>query len=176
MTIRPLTASALILLLTLPVSGSMRAQLVAVRHIWTGPPPADLDDTWAVSPDGQLLAYRDEQSHLAFYRFASAESRQLAEEIPPRQRRHPSDYTIFRGPSPGCRTVNTSSSAKCEATRRSLWRVSVASGNAEPLGIEVDRKNLHFLRVSANGERLAFVMGDYDVRPLEVWALEHFLR
>jgi hypothetical protein len=48
-----------------------------IRHVWTGPPPADLDDTWAVSPAGEVLAYRDEQSQLAVYEFSTGQKRAL---------------------------------------------------------------------------------------------------
>jgi len=58
-----------------------------IRHVWTGPPPADLDDTWAVSPDGDVLAYRDEQSHLALYEFRTGQKRLLADVLPAGQSR-----------------------------------------------------------------------------------------
>lgn len=54
----------------------------AIRHVWTGPPPADLDDTWAISLDGEMLAFRDEQSHLAVYEFKTAKKRLLADDLP----------------------------------------------------------------------------------------------
>jgi uncharacterized protein (TIGR02246 family) len=48
-----------------PGAGAVDCGLAAVtgiiRHVWTGPPPADLDDTWAVSPTGELLAYGAEE-------------------------------------------------------------------------------------------------------------------
>jgi hypothetical protein len=46
----------------------------------------------------------------------------------------------------------------------------------QPAGLEVERQNLYFLRVSQDETRLAFVVGDYDVRPVDVWAMENFLR
>lgn len=56
-----------------------------VRQVWIGPPPADRDDTWAVSPDGNLLAYRDEQSQLALFDFTSNRKRSLGVDIPAEQ-------------------------------------------------------------------------------------------
>ncbi len=58
-----------------------------IRHVWTGPPPADLDDTWAVSPVGDLLAYRDEQLRLAVYEIRSGQTRLLADGLPVGQSR-----------------------------------------------------------------------------------------
>ena len=58
-----------------------------IRHVWTGPPPADLDDTWAISLDGEMLAFRDEQSHLAVYEFKTAQKRLLADDLPIYQER-----------------------------------------------------------------------------------------
>ena len=49
--------------------------------MWTGPPPADLDDTWAVSPAGGVLAYRDEQSRLAVYEIRTGQTRLLADRL-----------------------------------------------------------------------------------------------
>jgi dipeptidyl aminopeptidase/acylaminoacyl peptidase len=58
-----------------------------IRHVWTGPPPADLDDTWAVSPAGEVLAYRDEQSHLAVHEFRAGRKRSLLDRLPAGQSR-----------------------------------------------------------------------------------------
>jgi dipeptidyl aminopeptidase/acylaminoacyl peptidase len=58
-----------------------------IRHVWTGPPPADLDDTWAVSPAGEVLAYRDEQSQLAVYEFSTGQKRLLSDRLPSDQSR-----------------------------------------------------------------------------------------
>ncbi len=60
--------------------------------------------------------------------------------------------------------------------RRSLWRISDDGTGLQALGLEVERQNLYFLRVSRDGRRMAFVMGDYDIRPLEVWVMENFLQ
>ena len=64
-----------------PIDGSQRSSEI-IRHVWTGPPPADLDDTWAVTPDGEVLAYRDEQSHLALYEFKTGQTRLLPDDWP----------------------------------------------------------------------------------------------
>jgi dipeptidyl aminopeptidase/acylaminoacyl peptidase len=58
-----------------------------IRHVWAGPPPADLDDTWAVSPAGEVLAYRDEQSQLAVYEFSTGQKRLLSDRLPSDQSR-----------------------------------------------------------------------------------------
>jgi Tol biopolymer transport system component len=60
--------------------------------------------------------------------------------------------------------------------KRELWRISKDGTGLQPAGLEVERQNLYFLRVSQDGTRMAFVMGDYDIRPLEVWVMENFLR
>ena len=68
-------------------SGVAQPPPKTIRHVWTGPPPNDLDDTWAVSPDGSTLAYRDEQSHLALYDFRTHQKRQLPDDLPTYQSR-----------------------------------------------------------------------------------------
>ena len=60
--------------------------------------------------------------------------------------------------------------------KRELWRISKEGTGLQPVGLEVERQNLYFLRISQDGRRMAFVVGDYDVRPLEVWVMENFLR
>ena len=60
--------------------------------------------------------------------------------------------------------------------RRALWRISVDGAELAPVGVEALKQNIYFLRVSQDGRRMAFVMGDYDVRPLEVWVMENFLQ
>jgi Tol biopolymer transport system component len=65
--------------------------------------------------------------------------------------------------------------AKAIGSQRQLWRVSEGRGAPESLGLMVERKNLYFLRASSDGRRIAFVIGDYDIRPHEVWVLENFL-
>lgn len=59
--------------------------------------------------------------------------------------------------------------------QRQLWRVSDRDLAPESLGLTVDGKNLCFLRTSQDGQRIAFVIGDYDIRPHEIWGLENFL-
>ena len=60
--------------------------------------------------------------------------------------------------------------------RRALWRIAVDGAELAPVGVEALKQNIYFLRVSQDGRRMAFVMGDYDVRPLEVWVMENFLQ
>jgi Tol biopolymer transport system component len=60
--------------------------------------------------------------------------------------------------------------------KRELWRILRDGTGLQPVGLEVERQNLYFLRISPDGRRMAFVAGDYDVRPLEVWVMENFLR
>jgi len=66
--------------------GAERARK-SLRHVWTGPPPADLDDTWAVAPDGDALAFRDEHSRLAVRDFRAGRVRVLADTLPAVQSR-----------------------------------------------------------------------------------------
>ena len=65
---------------------------------------------------------------------------------------------------------------KAVGDTRSLWRISDRGTGLQALGLQVERQNLYFLRVSQDGRRMAFVMGDYDIRPLEVWVMENFLQ
>ena len=65
---------------------------------------------------------------------------------------------------------------KTVGDQRALWRISVEGAELEPVGVEARKQNIYFLRVSQDGRRMAFVMGDYDVRPLEVWVMENFLQ
>lgn len=65
---------------------------------------------------------------------------------------------------------------KTVGDQRALWRISVEGAQLEPVGVEARMQNIYFLRVSQDGSRMAFVMGDYDVRPLEVWVMENFLQ
>jgi Tol biopolymer transport system component len=89
------TGVALVLAISLITPNTLRAlpsgvaqpPPKAIRHVWTGPPPNDRDDTWAVSPDGATLAYRDEQSHLALYDLRTHQKRQLAADLPTIQSR-----------------------------------------------------------------------------------------
>jgi Tol biopolymer transport system component len=65
---------------------------------------------------------------------------------------------------------------KTVGDKRELWRMSKDGSGLQPAGLEVERQNLYFLRVSQDGTRMAFVIGDYDIRPLEVWVMDNFLR
>ena len=65
---------------------------------------------------------------------------------------------------------------KTVGDKRELWRISEQGTGLQPVGLEVERQNLYFLRISQDGRRMAFVMGDYDIRPLEVWVMENFLQ
>jgi hypothetical protein len=59
--------------------------------------------------------------------------------------------------------------------KRELWRISKEGTGLQPVGLQIEHQNLCFLRIAQDGRRLAFVVGDYDVRPVEVWAMENFL-
>jgi hypothetical protein len=56
-----------------------------------------------------------------------------------------------------------------------IWRVQSHGGRAEPIGVSVRGKALYFLRTHPNGSAIAFVIGDCDIRPHEVWVMEHFV-
>ena len=64
---------------------------------------------------------------------------------------------------------------KVTGDARTLWRIQADGSGLEPMNISAERQNIYFLRVSRDGRLLAFVMGDYDVRPLDVWVMENFL-
>ena len=53
---------------------------------------------------------------------------------------------------------------------RSLWRVPVAGGEPEDLGLEMDR--LRHPVISADGRKIAFTAGGSKT---EVWVMENFL-
>ena len=57
---------------------------------------------------------------------------------------------------------------------RQVWRIPAAGGRAEPIGLSVQNEGLYFLRTSADGRGIAFVIGDCDLRPQEVWSMENF--
>ena len=71
---------------------------------------------------------------------------------------------------------DTSSSARPWATNARSGGFVVEGAELEPVGVEARKQNIYFLRVSQDGRSMAFVMGDYDVRPLEVWVMENFLQ
>ena len=54
---------------------------------------------------------------------------------------------------------------------RSLWRVPVAGGEPENLGLEMDR--LRHPVISADGRQIAFTAGG---RKSEMWVMENFLQ
>ncbi len=58
---------------------------------------------------------------------------------------------------------------------RQVWRSPSAGGQAEPIGLSVQDQALYFLRTSTDGRKIAFVVGDCDLRPKEVWSMENFL-
>jgi Tol biopolymer transport system component len=64
---------------------------------------------------------------------------------------------------------------KVVGRERQVWRIPAQGGRAEPIGLSVRDQALYFLRASGDGRNLAFVTGDCDLRPREVWALENLL-
>ncbi|MFL6351948.1 MAG: hypothetical protein ACJ74Z_08880 [Bryobacteraceae bacterium] len=64
---------------------------------------------------------------------------------------------------------------KVVGRERQVWRIPAAGGHAEAIGLSMRDQALYFLRTSRDGRSLAFVTGDCDLRPREVWVLEHFL-
>lgn len=60
--------------------------------------------------------------------------------------------------------------------RNGLWRIAAEGGALEALEITArPNEDIWFLRTSADGRSLAFVMGDILSRPLEIWAMHNFL-
>ena len=55
-----------------------------------------------------------------------------------------------------------------------LWRISPEGGAAEPAGLAVPNKYIYFLRVSPDGRRVAFSVGDNVLPQAEIWAMENF--
>jgi Tol biopolymer transport system component len=64
--------------------------------------------------------------------------------------------------------------AKVVGRERQVWRIPARGGRAEPIGLSVRDQALYFLRTSDDGRNLAFVTGDCDLRPREVWTLREF--
>jgi Tol biopolymer transport system component len=64
---------------------------------------------------------------------------------------------------------------KMAGRQRQVWRIPARGGRAEPIGLSVIDQALYFLRASSDGRKLAFVTGDCDLRPREVWVLEGFV-
>jgi hypothetical protein len=65
--------------------------------------------------------------------------------------------------------------SKVVKEERQVWRIPSQGGRAKPIGVSLRDKALYFLRTHPNGNALAFVVGDCDIRPHEVWLMENFL-
>jgi Tol biopolymer transport system component len=64
---------------------------------------------------------------------------------------------------------------KVVGRERQVWRIPASGGEAKAIGLSVRDRALYFLRTSRDGKSLAFATGDCDLRPREVWALEHLV-
>ena len=83
----------------------------------------------------------------------------------------PERFHDFPGFLAGCPMDDTSSSARLWATNaRSGGFLSKAPNSSQWAWKRASRTSI--LRVSQDGRRMAFVMGDDNVRPLEVWVME----
>ena len=52
-----------------------------------------------------------------------------------------------------------------------LWRIPVAGGAAERIGIGATR-DIYFLRISPDGKRIAYVIGDVGENQWQVWEMK----
>jgi Tol biopolymer transport system component len=124
--------------------------------------------TSSPSPDGRTLAVVHGVS-LYVVDVASGRARELLRLHEPEQ------FHGFPGSLAWMPDGHTILFGKSIGDQRQLWRVSDRGLALEWLGLLVERRNLYFLRTSPDGRRIAFVIGDYDIRPHEVWVLENFL-
>ena len=132
-------------------------------------PDSATNFTSAPSPDGGKLAVVHGRSLYV----VDVSKRTIKESLRVNEPEHFHDFPGSLAWMPDSRYIIF---GKTAGATRSLWRVSTEGTELQALGLEVERQNLYFLRVSQDGRRMAFVMGDYDIRPLEVWVMENFLR
>jgi Tol biopolymer transport system component len=125
--------------------------------------------TSAPAPDGQQLA----SVHGASLYIIDVDNREAKEILRVNEPERLHDFPGSLAWMPDGRSLIF---GKRIGEKRALWRISNEGSGLQPVGLEVERQNLYFLRISQNGRRMAFVVGDYDVRPLEVWVMENFLR
>jgi Tol biopolymer transport system component len=130
----------------------------------------DIILNWAISPDGQQLAYThfaDNNSHLTVVPMAGGDATELVRVAPPDGLRPGLTW------SPDSSKVIFVKRPKGDDGRRGtieLWRVSAKGGEPEKLGLEFG--SLRQPRVHPDGSRIAFASG---AMRREVWALENFL-
>ncbi len=131
-------------------------------------PDSATNFTSSPSPDGQKLAV----VHGASLYIVDVVNRTIKEILRVNKPERFHDFPGSLAWMPDGRTIIF---GKTVGDTRSLWRISDDGTGLQALGLEVERQNVYFLRVSQDGRRMAFVMGDYDIRPLEVWVMENFL-
>jgi hypothetical protein len=79
---------AVMVLLIFATSVAARAGPVkppAIRRVWVGPDPSDIDDDWAVSSDGRFVVYRDATFKLALHDLHTGRTRHVPIEVSPQQ-------------------------------------------------------------------------------------------
>jgi Tol biopolymer transport system component len=137
------------------------------RDVYRFPGPA-ANFTSSPSPDGRKVAVVHGAS-LYVIDVTSGSARELL------RLREPEQFHGFPGSLSWMPDGHTILFGKSIGSQRQLWRISDQRLEPESLELTVDSKNLYFLRTSPDGQRIAFVIGDYDIRPHEVWVLENFL-
>jgi Tol biopolymer transport system component len=125
--------------------------------------------TSAPSPDGRLIA----SVHDAALYVIDAEHREAKEILRVRTPERLHDFPGSLAWMPDSRSVIF---GKTMGDRWELWRISTQGTGLQEVGLGVERQNLYFLRIGPDGRRMAFVRGDYEILPLEVWVMENFLR
>jgi Tol biopolymer transport system component len=128
----------------------------------------DIILSWAISPDGQQLAYThfaDNNSHLTVVPMAGGNATELVRVGPPEGLGAGLTW------SPDSSKVIFVKGRRGDDDRRGpseLWQVSAKGGQPEKLGLKYGRQ----LRVHPDGNLIAFASGKMR---REVWALENFL-
>lgn len=120
----------------------------------------------APSSDGKTVAVIDGASLLVMR--TGEDSREILHLTPPEM------FAPFPGSLAWTADGRYILFGKVAERERQVWRMPAVGGRAEPIGLSVQDDALYFLRTSADSRGIAFVIGDCDLRPQEVWSMDNF--
>ncbi|HSB15684.1 MAG TPA: hypothetical protein VLE22_14595 [Bryobacteraceae bacterium] len=117
----------------------------------------------AMSPDGKFLATKLNKSpySLAILPVDTGEVREVLTIPPP-------NWFLSIAWTPDSRYLLSAKQFEVENERAELWRVAVATGEAQSLGLSF--QSIRDLSIHPNGRRIAFT---YAHRTSEIWAMEN---
>lgn len=140
----------------------------ATSELYRAVDSRDRSFTSAPAPDGERVAVVDGQS-LFVVDVATRQAGRLLDLRAPKRFQFPGSLAwtpdgqwILFG------TVNGSRGAR--------WRISAQGGEPQFTGLDAPGKFIYFLRVSPDGRRLAFAIGDAPLPRREIWAIQNFAR